>query len=72
MWLPRGLYESIPFDYLALGCLGLVAAFVVDVWYWPEVFASAGAGLLVLGLMLLLRRKGYRASRSRQDFNSHA
>ena len=70
MWLPRGLYESIPFDYLALGGVVLVGAFFIDAWYWPEILAAAGTALLVVGLMLLLRRKGYRASRSRRDFDS--
>jgi len=70
MWLPQGLYESIPFDCLVIGCIGLGGAFLVDDWYWPEIFAAAGTLFWVIGLMLLLRRKGYRASRSRQDFKS--
>ena len=69
MWLPKTLYESIPFYYLALGTTGLGAAFYIDRWYWAEIVAAVSLLLLVLGLMLLLRRKGYRRSRSRLDFD---
>lgn len=69
MWLPKPLYESIPFHFLILGAAAVVAAFYVDSGYWPEIFAVAGVLLLVLGVVLLLRRKGYRSSRSRLDFD---
>ena len=69
MWLPKFLYESIPAYYLIFGLSALIAAFVVDQGYWPEILGATGALLLVIGLMLLLRRKGYRSSRSRLDFD---
>jgi hypothetical protein len=70
MWLPKFLYESIPLYFLVLGAAGLGAAFFLDSWYWPEISAGAGLLALVIGLMLVLRRKGYRASRSRLDFDN--
>ena len=69
MWIPKILYESIPFYYLAFGAFGIGAAFYVDSWYWAEVLAAFGLLGLVIGLVLLLRRKGYRSSRSRVDFD---
>jgi len=69
MWLPRVLYESLPFVYLGLGVILLVAAFYADSGYWPEILAGAGLLALVTGVVLLLRRKGYRSSRSRLDFD---
>ena len=69
MWLPRILYESIPFLLLVLGAVGIGAAFYVDSWYWSEILAADGLIALVVGLVLLLRRKGYRSSRSRIDFD---
>jgi Flp pilus assembly protein TadB len=69
MWLPRYIYESIPFYYVVIGASLIAAMFYVDIWYWPEICAGAGVAFLVLGLVLLLRRKGYRASRSRLDFD---
>jgi hypothetical protein len=69
MWLPKFLYETIPFFFLSLGIVGLGAAFSVEGWYWPEITAGGGLAALVIGLVLVLRRKGYRSSRSRLDFD---
>ena len=69
MWLPKPLYEGMPYYYLGLGAAALIAAFFLESGYWPEISAGAGVVLLIVGAMLLLRRKGYRASRSRLDFN---
>ena len=69
MWIPKILYESIPFYYLGVGAFSIGAAFYVDSWYWAEVLAAFGLLALVIGIALLLRRKGYRSSRSRVDFD---
>jgi predicted MFS family arabinose efflux permease len=69
MWLPKVLYESIPFYYIGLGTAALGAAFYVDRWLWAEILATGGLIVLIAGLVLLLRRKGYRSSRSRLDFD---
>jgi len=70
MWLPKALYETIPFYYIGLGAAALGAAFFIDRWYWAEILAGGGLIALVIGIMLLLRRKGYRSSRSRLDFDN--
>lgn len=70
MWLPRPLYESIPFYYIVLGAAAVAAAFFIDSWYWAEISATGGVLSLVIGLVLVLRRKGYRSSRSRLDFDN--
>jgi membrane-bound ClpP family serine protease len=72
MWLPRSLYETLPFCYLGLGAFLLGAAFYTESAYWPEVLAGSGCFVLVVGIVLILRRKGYRASRSRLDFDESA
>lgn len=69
MWLPKVLYETIPFSFMGVGAIGLGAAFFVDGWYWAEILAAGSLVALVIGLMLWLRRKGYRSSRSRLDFD---
>jgi hypothetical protein len=69
MWLPKVVYESIPFAYLGFGVIGLGIAFYVESWYWSEILTGAGVLALVIGLTLVLRRKGYRSSRSRADFD---
>ena len=69
MWVPKFFYESIPIYLLGLGAGGLGAAFFLDSWFWAEIAAGGGLFALVVGLVLVLRRKGYRASRSRFDFD---
>lgn len=69
MRLPRSLYEALPLILIAAGVVALLAAFRMDQPYWPESCAGGGLLLLVCGLVLILRRKGYRASRSRLDFD---
>jgi hypothetical protein len=41
----------------------------VNAWYWAEIVAGGGLAAVVIGLVLVLRRKGYRSSRSRLDFD---
>jgi hypothetical protein len=69
MWLPSFLYESLPFWYLGIGGVLIGFAFATESGWWPEIFAAGGLVALVIGLALILRRKGYRASRSRIDFD---
>ena len=69
MWLPTHHYEAMPFYWVAGGFLLLGAAWPVDGWYWAELLAAAGLVCLVTGLVLVLRRRGYRDSRSRLDYD---
>jgi hypothetical protein len=69
MWLPKPVYESVPFCYLAIGAALLGGAFQLDTGRWTEACAGIGVVALVAGLVLILRRKGYRASRSRLGFD---
>jgi Flp pilus assembly protein TadB len=69
MWLAKPLYELLPVYYIILGVLGLVVAVFVDYWYWAPICATAGFLGLVGGLVVLLKRRDYRASRSRLDFD---
>ena len=69
MWLPKSLYESLPLLMMAAGAAALLAAFRMQQPYWPEACAGGGLFLVICGLVLMLRRKGYRTSRSRLDFD---
>lgn len=68
MWLSKSVYESLPWYYLAAGLVALGLGFFVDRGPWPEILFAAGFVGLVAGLVLLLKRRDYRASRSRMDF----
>jgi uncharacterized membrane protein YfcA len=65
MWLAKPFYESIPLVLVICGLAGLLIAAYVDSWYWAEIGSAFGLVGLLAGIVLLLRRRGYRASRSR-------
>ena len=69
MWIPRPLYEAIPYVYIAAGALLLVAAWVVE--QGPRGWMlAAGAGGLVAGLVIWLRRRDYRSNQAEYDAHS--
>lgn len=68
MWLSKPLYESLPFYYVVVGLVALFAGLYVNYWYWPIICTVFGLGSLVGGLAIWLKRRDYRSSRSRIDF----
>ena len=72
MWLSKPVYESLPYYYMALGVVAIAASFRIDGWYWPEFFAIGGLVSLVGGLVLWLKRRAYRRSRSRRSIEDQA
>ena len=67
MWLSEPIYESLPYYYIALGVSAGIGSYQLDVWYWSEILALVSAASLIAGLVLLLKRRDYRRSRSRLD-----
>ena len=61
MWLPRPLYEAIPYASMAAGAALAGAAFFLERGPHGLLFALGGLGVTV-GLMLWMRRRAYRAS----------
>jgi hypothetical protein len=69
MWIPRPLYEVIPYVYIAAGVALPVAAFFTE--GGPRSLLLAGGALgLIAGLVLLMRRRDYRASQTEYDSHS--
>lgn len=69
MWIPRPVYEALPYAYMVIGAALLVAAFLVAAG--PRgLMLAAGAGFLTLGLVLWMRRRDYRASQREYDTHS--
>ena len=60
MWLPRPVYEFLPYVYMLVGVGLLVAAWFVDMQTLPSIFMIVGALSLMGGLVLWLRRRDYR------------
>lgn len=70
MWLSEPIYESLPYYYMTLGFVAGVGSYRLDLWYWSEILALAAAASLVTGLVLWLKRRDYRRSRSRLDLKA--
>jgi Flp pilus assembly protein TadB len=68
MWLAKPIYELLPYAYVAIGAASIVAAAYIQSWYWPQICTTVGVAGIVGGLALLLKRRDYRSSRSRVDF----
>ena len=67
MWLSKPLYESVPYFYLAAGVGSLLASLYVNYWPWPAICTAVGLVCLVVGLVVWLKRRDYRQSRSRAN-----
>lgn len=68
MWLAKPLYELLPYYYVVIGTLSLGAGLYLNYWYWPQICTVLGFSGLIGGLVVLLKRRDYRSSRSRVDF----
>ena len=61
MRVSRPLYESLPYAYIAIGVAAIVASFAWRVAEWSWILAFFGVAAVVGGLVLVLRRRDYRA-----------
>lgn len=65
MWLPKSVYEALPLILLTAGLLLGVGSYLSSLG-WLLVVASLVA---VAGLVLYLKRRDYRLSRSRIKYD---
>jgi hypothetical protein len=69
MWLPRPLYEAIPYLYSGGGAVLVAAALLIE--DGPRgLMLVAGVVALTAGLMLWMRRRDYRSSHRQYDSRS--
>jgi len=61
IWLSKPVYETVPFFYLVAGIGLLLASLYLDYWYWPLLCLVSGIVCLILGLLILLKRRDFRA-----------
>jgi hypothetical protein len=66
MWLSKPIYELLPFYYVALGLIALIARVYVDYWHWPLICTVVGIGSLIAGLIVWMKRRDHRAARDRE------
>jgi hypothetical protein len=69
MWIPRPLYEAVPYLYIAAGASMLAAAWFMEQLPGGWLLAGGGAGL-VAGLVIWLRRRDYRTQQA--EYDAHA
>ncbi len=69
VWLDKRVYEALPFTYMGIGAAGLAAGFYIGKGPMSLILTLAGLSCLTGGLVVLLRRWGYRTSRSREAFD---
>lgn len=63
MWLSKPIYELLPYGYLVAGLAALIASMYLSYWYWPMICLALGFGLVIAGLMVLLKRRDFRHHR---------
>jgi hypothetical protein len=69
LWIPRPIYEALPYAYMAGGIALLGAAYFLE--QGPRGWLlAAGAGGLTLGLVLWMRRRDYRETHAEYDVRS--
>lgn len=69
MWLPKPAYEALPWVLLGVGAV-LGAAGYLSSADWMQSWAIVVASILaVAGLVLILKRRDYRQSRSRIKYD---
>lgn len=58
IWLPKVLYNGLPYFYLTAGVAALFATLYISDWYWvlPHYLLFSGA-CLHLGVMVFSRRR---------------
>lgn len=65
IWLPKALYDALPFFYLVSGIFAFLATLYVSAWFWilPH-YLLFSAACVHLGFVILRRRTRHRKSRS--------
>lgn len=65
IWIPKSLYDALPYFYLVAGITALLATLYISNWLWvlPH-YLLFSAACLHLGVLVLRRRK---RSRSGQE-----
>lgn len=60
MRIGRTLYESLPYAYMLIGATAIATSFLWQLPVWADLMAVFGLVAVILGLVLVLRRRDYR------------
>lgn len=68
VWIPRVVYESLPYFYVLAGFAALFATLYINAWYWIVPHWVLFCGVLVhAGVRLIMRRRSSRAEAAAQE-----
>jgi hypothetical protein len=62
IWLSKPVYEALPYYYVALGVIALVARIYMDWWYWPTICLAIGVLGIGSGVAVWFKRRSHRRS----------
>ena len=70
IWLPKALYDALPYFYLAAGVAAFFATLYISNWLWvlPH-YLLFSAACLHLGVLILRRRRRPRQHRDIGEFD---
>jgi hypothetical protein len=60
MWLPKSVYEALPYYYAAVGVIALLLPLYVDYWHWPVICTAVGLASLAAGVFVFVKRRDSR------------
>lgn len=68
IWLPKALYDAIPYFYLVAGLAAFLATLYIDTWLWilPH-YLLFSAACMHIGILILRRRMRPRERRHTAD-----
>jgi len=70
MWMPRPIYELLPYVYMVVGAALVSVAWFLEMETLPGMLLVVGSLSLLAGLVLWLRRKDYRTRQA--EYNSRS
>jgi hypothetical protein len=65
--LSRPIYEGLPWIYLSFGLFALIVSYGQSSWVLSLIVGLPGFIALMAGLVVLLKRRDYRAMRAQYD-----
>ncbi len=71
IWLPKGLYDALPYFYLVAGLAAFLATLYISTWLWvlPH-YLLFSAACVHLGVLILRRRRRPRDQREIAETDS--
>ncbi len=69
MYLPKPVYEALPYILLLAGLFVALVGYLSSTGWVQSSFLIVASVLAVAGLVLLLKRRDYRLSRSRIKYD---